>query len=197
MATDTPEAKATDTPVTGTPDLLDHTGDTQGSGRPLFQTPWLGAHLFRQATPAPEPKHGADRRDTAALDDLYAVAQDLQNAQAAQASELGRIYSALSQALDLLKQATRNPVNISVSLKASQGTIIDTMGFKHCFLLLNATQSNVVFDIPGVGRVTRNLNADWNRLDYPDKTEIYLASDPAAGTQVNAILRLTDDIINV
>lgn len=197
MATDTPEAKATDTPITGTPDLLDHTGDTQDSGRPLFQTPWLGARLFRQATPAPEPQHGADRRDTAALDDLYAVAQDLQNAQAAQAYEMGRICTAIYQALDLLKQATRNPINVSVSLKASQGVVIDTQGFKHCFLLLTAAQTGMVFDIPGVGKVTRNLNADWNRLDYPDKTMIYLASDPAAGTQVNGIIRLTDDIINV
>lgn len=195
MAADTPgfeDTRATDAPLSGTPDTLETA--TKDPPRLLFQTPNLRLPHFRQATPAPAPPHAHDRQASAALDDLYHTAQDLQNAYAEQTAMLARISAALDAALDLARKAARPDLLVSFPLRANQPYILDTQDRKHVFLLLTATQT-VKFDIPGVGTVSRSLNGDWNRLDYPDKTTIYLATEPAS--PVNALLRLSDDIINV
>ena len=163
-------------------------------GRGLFGTPYLHVPQFRQATPAPAPASPADPRTEDARETLYTAAAALSDSLAAQAAELRALCAAVHDGLALIRKASRPGVYLSLSLKASQPYTLDTQDYAHAFLLLTATQS-VLFDIPGVGVVTRNLNADWNRLDYPSGTRIYLATDPTS--PVNALLRLQDTIINV
>jgi len=79
-------------------------------------------------------------------------------------------------------------------MTAAQAITLDTHGYRHSYLLLTAAQA-IVFDIPGVGSFSRNLTADWNRLDYPSGTRLSVATDPAA--PVNGLLRLQDEPIDV
>lgn len=163
-------------------------------GRGLFGTPYLHIPQFRQATPAPAPASPDDPRAEDARENLYTAAAALSASMAAQQAELHALCAAIYEGLALIRKAARPGVYTSFSLKASQPYTLDTQDYAHSFLLLTAAQS-VIFDIPGVGSVTRALVADWNRLDYPSGTRIYLTSDPAS--PVNALLRLQDIIINV
>ncbi len=174
----------TRTPATGTPT----------AGRGLFATPYLHVPHFRQATPAPAPASPSDPRTEDAREDLYTAAAALSDSMAAQAAALQDLCAAVRDGLALIRKAARPGVSQSFSLKASQPYTLDTQDYAHALLLLTATQS-VIFDIPGVGSVTRSLAADWNRLDYPTGTRISLATDPAS--PVNALLLLTDTFINV
>lgn len=167
----------------------------------LFQTPNLRLPQFRQATPAPEPGHGPDplmdRDATASLTDLYTAAAAIGDGQREQSAQLTALLAAVQSGIALLVQAARPGVSITFPLKASQAFVMDTQGFKHSYLLVAAASQTATFDIPGVGSISRALNQDWNRLDYPDGTRITIAADPTPGTAVNALLRLQDEPIDV
>lgn len=163
--------------------------------RPLFQTPRLPRNpLFREQTPAPAPAPATSPHAADAADTLYVAAAAIQESNAAQAADLHRLCEAVEDGLRLLTKAARHGVNHSFSLSASNPYTLDTRDYAHSYLLLAATQT-VTFDIPGVGSFTRSLSADWNRLDYPSGTRIYLATEPTS--PVNALLRVTDELINV
>lgn len=165
----------------------------------LFQTPNLRLPQFRQATPAPEPGHGPDplmdRDTTASLTDLYTAAAAIGDGQREQSAQLTALLAAVQSGIALLVQAARPGVSQTITLtKATQAVTLDTQGYQHSYLLLTATQA-IVFDIPGVGSFSRNLAADWNRLDYPSGTRLSVATDPAA--PINGLLRLQDEPIDV
>ena len=168
---------------------------TATAPRALFQTPKLRRNpLFREQRPAPDPSAPTSPQSADALANLYTAAAAIQEANAQQAAQLESLCEAVNAGLALLTKAARHGVNHSFSLSASRPHTLDTLDYKHSYLLLTATQ-NVIFDIPGVGSVTRSLAADWNRLDYPTGTRIYLSAEPAS--PVNALLRVTDEYINV
>lgn len=166
--------------------------------RPLFQTPNLHLPQFRQATPAPEQGAGPDpllsRDAVRSLDDLYAAAAAMQDSMTEQTAKLAQLIDAVQAGLALLAKAARPGLSQTLSLSASAPATLDTQDYRHSYLLLGVAQA-VIFDIPGVGLITRSLDADWNRLDYPSGTAIKLASDPAS--PVNALLRLQDEPIDV
>lgn len=183
-------------------DMVGETDDATGATgattvtrpRGLFQTPNLHIPQFRQATPAPAPASPPDPRADEAWENLYTAAQAIQQSIAAQDAAFTEICSVLQDVVKLLKKAARIGVYNTISLAASRPYTLDTQDYFHSYLLLTATQ-NVIFDIPGVGSITRSLAADWNRLDYPSGTRISLSADPA--NPVNGLLRLQDEQINV
>lgn len=150
--------------------------------------------LLRQATPAAIPPPHADAQEReAAYADLMAMVGAVGENQRAQHQTLADILTSLQSALSLLIQANRDGVMRSVSLSASAETRVDTMGFQHSYILVAASQ-DVSITVPGVGTLaSRTLNPDWNRLCYPSGFSISLAS----GSNVNALVWLTNDNINV
>lgn len=174
--------------------------DAPAPKRPvLFQTPTLRLPQFRQATPAPDQGQGPDPllgRDTVrSLDDLYTAAAAIQDYQIEQTAKLAALLDAVQSGIALLVQAARPGSSQTITFsKATQAVTLDTQGYRHSYLLLTATQA-IMFDIPGVGSFSRNLAADWNRLDYPSGTRLSVATDPAA--PVNGLLRLQDEPIDV
>src|SRR6185312_1534495 len=165
----------------------------------LFQTPNLRLPQFRQSTPAPDQGQGPDpllSRDAVTnLNDLYTAAAAIGDAQREQSMQLEALLEAVQSGIALLVQAARPGLSQTISLSQSaQSFTLDTHGFRHSYLLLTAAQA-IVFDIPGVGSFSRNLTADWNRLDYPSGTRLSVATDPAA--PVNGLLRLQDEPIDV
>lgn len=165
----------------------------------LFQTPNLRLPQFRQSIPAPDQGQGPDpllsRAAVRNLDDLYTAAAAIGDAQREQSAQLTALLAAVQAGIDLLNQAARPGSSQTITFsKATQAVTLDTQGYKHNYLLLTAAQA-IVFDIPGVGSFSRNLTADWNRLDYPSGTRLSVATDPAA--PVNGLLRLQDEPIDV
>ena len=167
----------------------------QTAPRPLFQTPRLPRNpLLREQRPATDPSAPSSPQSADALANLYTAAAAIQETNAVQAEDIRRLCEAVESGLTLLTKAARHGVNHSFSLSASRPHTLDTLDYAHSYLLLAATQT-VTFDIPGLGSFTRSLSADWNRLDYPSGTRIYLAAEPTS--PVNALLRVTDEYINV
>lgn len=179
--------------------MADSAPDAAPQRPALFQTPNLHLPLFRQATPAPHQGAGQDpllgRDAVANLNDLYTAAAAIGDGQREQSAQLTALLEAVHSGIALLVQAARPGLSQTISFsQAAQAVTLDTQGYTHSYLLLTATQA-VVFDIPGVGSFSRNLAADWNRLDYPSGTRLSVATDPAA--PVNGLLRLQDEPIDV
>ena len=155
--------------------------------------------LFRQATPAASPETASggslssDSPEQRGLRALYDVAAAIQAQQDAQSKQLERICEAIDGAITLLTQANRADYRQSATLKASEAITIDRLDYKHLYILVTASTS-VTFDIPGVGSISRSLNADWNRIEYPTGTRITVANDT---NPPNALLYWTDTLLNV
>ena len=155
--------------------------------------PRLFPGLYRQATPAPTPPpHDPSDAQAQAARDLQANLATLLEAQAEQHARTLDLLAAAHGALTLLTNAQRPGEQHSLSISASRGYTLEANGYQHSYLLLAASGA-VTFDIPGIGVISRTLNADWNRLCYPSGTRISLAS----GSDINALLWLTNDNINV
>ena len=156
--------------------------------------PRLFPGLHRQATPAPTPPpHDPTEAQTTAARDLQANLATLMEAQAEAHAQVSETLSALRGLVKLLTDAQRPGEQLSLALSAAAPYTLDTRGYQRSYLLL-ATAGSVIFDIPGIGPITRALSADWNRVTYPNGTRIGLASGAA---NVNALLWLTNDNINV
>lgn len=180
-----------------------HTAGDPGlhtDGIPQTQDPrapfWPG--LLRQSTPAKQPLphtvagNDSDSPPGGGQAELRAEFTAIRAAADLTAQRCADLLEAANAALDVLRAMHKPGMQRTVTVSQYNPYTLDTMGYQHSYMLI-PTGSSFVFDIPGVGLVTRALNADWNRIAYPDGTRIVTAN----ATQVNALLWFTNDNINV
>ncbi len=92
-------------------------------------------------------------------------------------------------AINTKAEITDKPITNTIVLQP--GVLIRYQTYGRLYTLIFAAAAvQVLFNVPGVGNATLNLNAGWNVINLPDGTEIGLPQ--SAANNVNLIFRATN-----